>query len=89
MRRRIQLGQHHHRSDLGPQRQRIAAPTHPLGHPAHLPVPPGPDEIRQPPGQLGNGIGPAHAHGGEPLVQGLRRQPCLEISQTAPVSSGQ
>jgi hypothetical protein len=41
MLRRITLGQHHHRPRLGPQRRRIAAPRHPLGHPRHLPVPPG------------------------------------------------
>ena len=49
---RVQLGQDDHRFCLWPQSGRIAAPMGPFGHPVHLAMPPGIQELLQPLGGL-------------------------------------
>ena len=80
----VQLGQHHHRPGLGPQRRRIAAPVHAFGHPAHLPVPPLGHEIRQPTGQPRHAVRAHDAHRGKSHRARLGLHPGLLLCPNTP-----
>ena len=65
--RRIDLGEHDDRPRIGPERRRTPAPLHPLGHPAHLPLPPCGEPGPKPSGRLGRRIGRADTDPGRTL----------------------
>ena len=84
---RIGLGQHDDRPRVGPKRCRVPAPVHPLGHPAHLPMPPFGDKLRQTLFGFGDRIRVANAHRRKSCLKGIGAD-CLFHRANLGASSG-
>ena len=83
---RIAFRQHDHRPRRRPERGGVAAPFHPLGHPAHLAMQPGGHKGLEPPGGLGDRIGGVVIRAlANPFGQGALDQAGLQIGHRAPL----